>query len=135
MTSRILRKRCPTNQGGRGDEFERSRADDPLKAMKPPPAFPLAKDSTVPNSGLFGVVLPRLVRLFVVLVLPSCAIDPITDVQRFRKTGTDEFPGLEPNGFYRRSEVISLGYIWRDGEWVAPWRLEREADDKANKQI
>ena len=100
--------------------------------MKPNPTTQPPEATTAPNSGLLGVVLPRLVRLFVVLVLPSCAIDPITDVQRFCKTGTDEFPSLEPNGFYRRSEVISLGYIWRDGEWVAPWRLEREADDKAS---
>lgn len=54
---------------------ERHRADDPIEAMKLNPTTPQAVDSTSPDSERLGVVLPHLVRWWVVvlpLMLAQC---------------------------------------------------------------
>jgi len=70
-------------------------------------------------------------KLFVLLVamLGSCASDPMTDIVKFRKVGTDEFPGLELDGYMRRSEAVAAGHVWRDGAWVSPWQIDREENE------
>jgi hypothetical protein len=70
-------------------------------------------------------------KLFVLLVamLGSCASDPMTDIVKFRKVGTEEFPGLELDGYMRRSEAVAAGYVRRDGVWVSPWQIDRETTD------
>lgn len=71
--------------------------------------------------------MKRIVLL--VALLGSCVSDPMTDIVKFRKVGTDEFPGLELDGYMRRSEAIAAGYVRRGGRWVSPWQISREYKD------
>lgn len=83
--------------------------------------------STAPDKGLLGVVC---LALFVSLFC-SCASDPFTDIPKFRKTGTAEFPGLETDGYFRKSEALAAGYVMQDGKWKSREQIAKQKDDEA----
>ena len=85
------------------------------------------KDSTVPDNRLLEVVC---LALFVSLFY-SCASDPFTDIPKFRKTGPAEFPGLETDGYFRKSEALAAGYVMQDGEWKSREQIAKQKDDEA----
>lgn len=65
-----------------------------------------------------------------IIALPSCYSDPLTNIPKFKTTGTNELPGLELDGYLRKSEAINAGYIFRRGQWTSPTTLEQEKEDQ-----
>lgn len=92
--------------------------------MKPPPAIPLAKDSTAPDSVRLGVVLPRLVRR------PDVA-GWWYDAQEEQWRWIFQDPGY---GLCARSSKHE-GHYWpvsnyksRADRWYGPWSLPNEIE-------